>query len=93
MNNIGNEEKMQVVGYSEDKDAFYYFDRDSDNMVTFSVKGDVKSAATSLFDKVSQWADVVAYSSTMDFEFPQKYGKDSLNIFNDVGKMYYPNDR
>jgi len=53
MNNIGNEEKMQVVGYSEDKDAFYYFDRDSDNMVTFSVKGDVKSAATSLFDKVS----------------------------------------
>jgi hypothetical protein len=46
-----------------------------------------------LFDKISKWADVVAYSSTMDFEFPDKYGKDSLNIFNGIGKTYYPNDR
>ena len=90
---VSNEEKMQVVGYSEDQDAFYYFDNTNDEMVTFPVKGDVKSAATSLFDKVSKWADVVAYSSTMDFEFPDKHGKDSLNIFNGIGKTYYPNDR
>ena len=73
---VSNEEKMQVVGYSEDQDAFYYFDDTNDEMVTFPLKGDVKGAATSLFDKVSKWADVVAYSSTMDFEFPDKDGKD-----------------
>ena len=72
---VSNEEKMQVVGYSEDQDAFYYFDDTNDEMVTFPLKGDVKGAATSLFDKVSKWADVVAYSSTMDFEFPDKHGK------------------
>tara|TARA_R100000655_G_scaffold39168_3_gene74310 strand:+ start:1500 stop:1778 length:279 start_codon:yes stop_codon:yes gene_type:complete len=88
-----NQEKMEVIGYDEDRDAFYYFDDATDNMVSFPIKGDVRSAATSLFDKVSQLADVVAYSSSMDFEFPDKYGRDSLNIFNNVGKTYYPNDR
>jgi len=87
-----NEEKMEVIGYSSDKDAFYYFDKSTDDMVTFPVKGDVKSAATSLFDKISKWADVVGYSSTMDFEFPEKYGKDSLNDFNLIGSKYFKSE-
>ena len=87
-----NEEKMEVIGYSSDKDAFYYFDDSTDDMVTFPVKGDVKGAATSLFDKISKWADVVGYSSTMDFEFPEKYGKDSLNEFNLIGSKYFKSE-
>jgi hypothetical protein len=29
----------------------------------------------------------------MDWEFPEKYGKDGLKVFNDVGNEYYQNDR
>ena len=28
------------------------------------------------------------YSSSMDFEFPEKYGKDGLKVFNDIGNEY-----
>ena len=90
MNHIHNE-KMEVVGYSEDQDAFYYFDKNTDEQVTFTLKDGVESAARKLFGTVSKWADTVAYSSSMDFEFPEKYGKDGLKVFNDVGNEYYRN--
>ena len=83
--------KMQVVGYSEDTDSFYYFDNVTDEQITFPLKDGVESAARKLFGTVSKWADVVAYSSSMDFEFPEKYGKDSLNDFNVIGSKYYGN--
>tara|TARA_Y100001972_G_scaffold21480_1_gene25574 strand:+ start:93 stop:371 length:279 start_codon:yes stop_codon:yes gene_type:complete len=87
------EEKMEVVGYSEDKDSFYYFDNKTDEQVTFPLKDGVESAARKLFGTISKWADVVAYSSSMDFEFPEKHGKDGLKVFNDVGNEYYQNNR
>ena len=86
-------EKMEVVGYSEDKDSFYYFDDKADEMVTFPLKDGVDNAARKLFGTISKWADTVAYSSTMDFEFPEKYGKDGLKVFNNVGNEYYQSDR
>ena len=85
------ENKMQVVGYSEDTDSFYYFDNVTDEQVTFPLKDGVESAARKLFGTVSKWADTVAYSSSMDFEFPEKYGKDGLKVFDDVGNEYYQN--
>ena len=91
MENKMNNEKMEVVGYSEDKDSFYYFDDKADEMVTFPLKDGVDNAARKLFGTISKWADTVAYSSTMDFEFPEKYGKDGLKVFNDVGNEYYQN--
>ena len=85
------ENKMQVVGYSEDTDSFYYFDNVTDEQITFPLKDGVESAARKLFGQISQWADTVAYSSSMDFEFPEKYGKDGLKVFDDVGNEYYQN--
>ena len=85
------EDKIEVVGYSEDQDAFYYFDNNTDEQVTFPLKDGVESAARKLFGTVSKWADTVAYSSSMDFEFPEKYGKDGLKVFDDVGNEYYQN--
>ena len=87
------EDKTEVVGYSEDQDAFYYFDNETDEQVTFPLKDGLEHAARKLFGTVSQWADTVAYSSSMDWEFPEKYGKDGLKVFNDIGNEYYQNDR
>ena len=87
------EDRIEVVGYSEDQDAFYYFDNETDEQVTFPLKDGLEHAARKLFGTVSQWADTVAYSSSMDWEFPEKYGKDGLKVFNDIGNEYYQNDR
>ena len=39
---------MEVVGYSSDKDSFYYFDDSTDEQVTFPLKDGVESAARKL---------------------------------------------
>ena len=63
----------------------------TDNLLFLIESDNPRKIWTSLFDKISKWADVVGYSSTMDFEFPEKYGKDGLKVFDDVGNEYYQN--
>ena len=86
------DKKMQVIGYSEDKDAFYYFN-DKDEMVCFPIDKDYRKATWNFLSKIKNIASSVAYSSAMDFEFPDTYGKEARDTFDGIfGTVYNKKD-
>ena len=79
---------MQVVGYSEDNDALYYFNN-KDEQVLFPINNDVKTATWSLLNDIKKWSSSVAYGSSMDFEFPEKYGQEGRKTFDGIIATVY----